>query len=133
MLKGTKLYSVLKFKCPRCQEGEFLEANPYNLKKAGDLKEVCSHCGLKYSKEPGFYYGAMYVAYAYGTALFVSIWVALSILVPEYTVELLIGLIFAAMIILGPYLYALSKITWANIFYHYDKQYASRKTNSTPE
>ena len=34
MLKKTRLYSILNFKCPRCHKGEFLESkNVYNLKK----------------------------------------------------------------------------------------------------
>ena len=121
MFKKTRLYSIFKFKCPRCHKGEFLESrNPYNLKKAGDIKEKCSSCGLKYSSEPGFYYGAMYVSYALGIALFVSIWVATFVLYPNYSAELLLGLIVGSMVLLGPYLYALSKIIWANFFFHYE-------------
>lgn len=126
MLKKTRLYSILHFKCPRCHKGEFLESrNVYNLKKAGDIKNSCSHCGLKYSTEPGFYYGAMYVSYAFGTALFVAIWVALTVLYPNYSTELLLGLIVGAIVVLGPYMYALSKITWANFFFHYEENYAN--------
>jgi len=121
MLKKTRLYSILKFKCPRCHVGEFLESrNVYNLKKAGDIKEKCECCSLKYSPEPGFYYGAMFVSYALGVALFVSIWIATSIIHPGYSAELLLGLIIGSIFILGPYLYALSKIIWANFFFHYE-------------
>ena len=121
MKKDTKLYSILKFKCPRCHKGEFLESrNVYNLKKAGNLREKCDCCALKYSREPGFYFGAMFVSYALGVALFVTIWVAIAILYPEYSAELLLGIIIGAIIILGPYLYALSKIIWANLFFHYE-------------
>lgn len=31
--KGTKLYSILRFKCPRCQDGDLFKVNnPYRLK-----------------------------------------------------------------------------------------------------
>ena len=120
MKKGSKLYSIFRFKCPQCHEGEFLETrNVYNLKKAGNLKERCSECGCKYSKEPGFYYGAMYVSYAFGVALWVATWVATSVLWPDYPAWFLILLIVVEMVVLGPYLYALSKITWANLFISY--------------
>ena len=26
--KGTKLYSILRLKCPRCQEGDFYKGHP---------------------------------------------------------------------------------------------------------
>ena len=121
MLKKTRLYSILNFKCPRCHKGEFLESRRvYNLKKAGNLREKCACCDLKYSREPGFYFGAMFVSYALGVALFVTIWVATAVLYPEYSSELLLGIIIGSILILGPYLYALSKIIWANLFFHYE-------------
>lgn len=119
--KGSKLYSIFKMKCPQCQEGEFFVSHPYDLKKAGDLHENCSKCGLKYSKEPGFYYGAMYVNYALGVALFVTLWVSFNLFFPDVGVGWQIGLIIFFTVILTPYMYALSKIIWANFFIKYDK------------
>ncbi|MDX2360265.1 MAG: DUF983 domain-containing protein [Crocinitomicaceae bacterium] len=109
-------------KCPRCQEGDFFKSNPYDLKKAGDIYTNCSHCDLKYSKEPGFYFGAMFVSYALAVALFVTIWVSMSLFAPQVSVWWQIGIIIGASIILSPYLYALSKIIWINFFIKYDKQ-----------
>ena len=119
--KGSKLYSIFKMKCPQCQEGDFFISHPYDLKKAGILHENCSKCGLKYSKEPGFYYGAMYVNYALGVALFVTLWVSFNLFFPDLSVGWQIGLIIFFTVILTPYMYALSKIIWANFFIKYDK------------
>ncbi len=59
--KGSKLYSVLFNKCPRCHEGNFMEeSNIFKFKKAFKMNENCSHCGLKYIWNLLFY-GAMYV------------------------------------------------------------------------
>ena len=129
MLKHS-LYSIFKFKCPRCNKGDFFESNnPYNLKKAGDIKESCSHCNLKYTPELGFYIGVMYVSYGLGIALFVLVWVATMVLHPNYTSMQLIGLLFLSMVLSGPYLYALSKTIWANMFYHYDEEFAKSNKN----
>ena len=126
------LYSIFNYKCPRCHQGEFLESrNPYNLKQAGNIKKSCSHCKLKYSPELGFYIGAMYVSYGFGIAMFLTVWVALSVLYPTYSPILLISLLFVSLIALGPYLYALSKITWANLFFHYEEEYAKTKIKQT--
>jgi uncharacterized protein (DUF983 family) len=128
MLKKTRLYSILNFKCPRCHKGEFLESrNVYNFKKAGNIRKKCDYCTLKYSREPGFYFGAMFVSYALGVALFVTIWVAIAVLYPEYSAELLLGIIIGAIIILGPILYALSKIIWVNLFFHYEDTILKQK------
>ncbi|MBL6658461.1 MAG: DUF983 domain-containing protein [Flavobacteriales bacterium] len=117
--KGSKLFSILKFKCPNCHEGEFFISHPYDLKKIGDLHNECSECHLKFSKEPGFYFGAMYVSYGLGIAIFVSVFVANKILnfnLSLFEIFILVGLILFAG---TPYLFHLSKIIWANIFFHY--------------
>lgn len=125
--KGSRLYSILKMKCPQCHEGDFFISHPYDLKKAGELHETCSVCHIKYSKEPGFYYGAMYVSYALTVALFVTMWTSFNLFFDNVSVGLQIFLIITATILLTPYLYALSKIIWANFFIKYDRE---RKSNS---
>ncbi len=124
--KGSKLYSIFRMKCPRCHEGEFFVSNPYDLKHAGEIHEKCSKCGLKYSKEPGFYYGAMYVSYALGVALFVTLWVSMNLFFDIESTGVQIGVIITITLVLTPYLYALSKIIWANFFIRYD-QFANSK------
>lgn len=118
--KGSKLYSIFKMKCPRCQEGDFFVSHPYDLKKAGDTHEHCSNCDLKYSREPGFYYGAMYVSYALGVALFVTLWVSFNLFFTEVNAGIQVLVVSVASIVLAPYFYALSKIIWANIFFSYE-------------
>jgi uncharacterized protein (DUF983 family) len=119
--KGTKMYSIGKMVCPRCQEGDFFVAHPYNLRKAGDTHEYCPKCGLKYEKEVGFYYGAMYVSYALGVALFVTCWVTFNLFFPSASTGIQITTISLVSLAAGPYFYALSKIIWANFFFGYDK------------
>ena len=103
-------------KCPQCQEGDFFVSHSYDLKKAGDIHERCSECDLKYSPEPGFYFGAMFVSYGLGVGLFVTFWVAFNLFFPNLTVGYQILIIVLASIFTAPYFYALSKIIWANLF-----------------
>ena len=125
-LKGSKLYSILNFKCPYCHEGQFFLAHPYNLKRAGDLLERCPECQRKYSLEPGFYIGAMYVSYAITVAVAVSVWVAILVLAPEMALHWQVGLIVTALVVGTPFYYALSKIMWANMFFEYKGPAAAR-------
>ena len=127
--KGSRLYSIFKMKCPRCHEGDFFEAHPYNLKKAGDLHKNCPNCGLKYSKEPSFYYGAMYMSYGLGVAMFVGFWVLMNLVFSLESTGLQITIIIGAAILSAPYFYALSKIIWANLFIKYDRIYESKKSD----
>ena len=119
MKKGTKLYSILKGRCPHCHEGAFFVSHAYRLKKIGDIHDHCSVCKKSYHPEPGFYFGALYVSYALGCAFMISI------LVGIYILNLEMGLMEKCFAVCGPWLiltpkmHALSKIIWANFFIKY--------------
>ncbi len=117
--KETRLYSILSLTCPHCHEGRFFVSHPYDLSRAGDLHARCGRCGRTYSKEPGFYYGAMYVAYGIGVAVCVTTWVVMEVLWPKATMLQQILTISGVMVVGTPLFYALSKIIWANMFFSY--------------
>ena len=79
--KASKFYSILNAKCPRCHDGPLFPPNTlYNPKRFADMYESCPCCGLAYEKEPGFYYGAMYMSYAVTTGLTLTMLAVLSFL-----------------------------------------------------
>jgi len=119
MKKGSKLYSIATMTCPQCQESHMMIANPYRFSTMGEVKDKCEVCGLDLKPEPGFYYGAMYVSYALGVAVFVTIWASCNWFFENVGVWTQISLVLIALIGLGPYLYALSKVIWANFFFSF--------------
>jgi len=119
--KGTAMYSIVKGKCPRCHEGDFFISHPYDLKNTGKPHEYCSECGLRLLKEPGFYFGAMYVSYAFAVMIFVAVVVGYYLIfrsVDAWNMLIIIGII---SVITAPLMYAYSKIIWINIFEKYKK------------
>ncbi len=56
-------YSIIFMKCPRCREGNMFEKPIFSFQKTFTMYDNCPHCGQKYSLEPGFYYGAMFISY----------------------------------------------------------------------
>jgi hypothetical protein len=120
MTKGTKIYSVFKNKCPKCHEGQFFEtANPFILSKLSKMPDNCPVCGQKYEPETGFFYGAMYVSYALGVALFVAVWVAINVLAPEMGAGGIIAWVLVALFVFFPLNFKLSRLVWINIFVKY--------------
>lgn len=63
MKKGTWYYPILNKKCPRCHEGELYPYSAVEVSNAFTMHERCPKCNLKYEREPGFWYGAMFVSY----------------------------------------------------------------------
>ncbi|WP_339656557.1 DUF983 domain-containing protein [uncultured Maribacter sp.] len=124
LAKGSKLYSIIFLKCPRCHTGEFLEANPYKLSNFNKVKERCPKCDLKYSIEPSFYTGSMYVSYGVGIAVAVAAYVLTLIFGLQLKISTLFIVIVTALILTMPWIAAVSKSIWANIFFKFDKKIA---------
>tara|TARA_R110002051_G_scaffold48308_2_gene95358 strand:- start:111801 stop:112190 length:390 start_codon:yes stop_codon:yes gene_type:complete len=124
--KGSKLYSIIFLKCPRCHKGEFLEANPYKLSNFNKLKERCPKCDLKYSLEPSFYTGSMYVSYGVGIAVAVAAYVLTRIFGLQLGIKSLFIIIVVALVLAMPWIAAVSKSIWANMFFKFDKEIAQK-------
>jgi len=68
-------YSTLSNKCPHCHQfNVFITNNAFDLKRFGKMNKSCACFGLKYEKEPGYFYSAMYVSYALMVGWFVITW-----------------------------------------------------------
>ncbi|GAB4052841.1 DUF983 domain-containing protein [Spirosoma litoris] len=129
MLKGTKLYSILFNKCPRCQEGDvFVSKSAYNLKQFDKMHEQCSHCHLRYEREPGFFTGALYVSYAYYVAFIISSFV-LFYAILNVNLDYYLAFLLPSLIILTPFFFRLARRTWLNFFVNYHPEFA--KDNQT--
>jgi len=118
--KRSKLYSILWAKCPHCHEGEFfVDRNPYNLRRAGDLLDACPVCRRRYSPEPGFYYGAMYLSYGLGVLLMTLVYLVVVLVWPSVSMWGSIWASVGSLFLLAPWMYALSKSIWGNLFFRY--------------
>ncbi|WP_298474109.1 DUF983 domain-containing protein [uncultured Maribacter sp.] len=124
--REAKLYSILFLKCPKCHEGAFLEANPYKLNKFNKVKKNCPSCNLKYSIEPSFYYGSMYVSYGVGIAVAVAVYALTQLLGLGFSLFEIFISIIVGLVISMPYIGAVSKSIWANIFFKFDKSMARK-------
>lgn len=117
--KGNKLNSIIPILCPQCHKGKFLEKVPYDFSEFTKVRSNCASCGLKYSLEPSFYFGSMFVSYALGVALMVGVIAVSYWATGVFSFQSTFIAICIVLTLLGPYINALSKIIWANIFFSY--------------
>lgn len=118
--KGTKLYSILKLKCPHCQEGDlFSHKNPYALKTLDKMPHYCPVCGEDFERETGFYYGAMMISHASTTVIAVMVHLTVFYF---YGWEIAPNLITLLVILIGlfPLIFRSSRAIWINFFVRYD-------------
>lgn len=118
------LKSALGWKCPRCGEGSlFLSNNPYERGKMMEMHHHCENCGLRYEKEAGFFYGAMYISYMINIALFVTATVAWYLFFDESTDwRIYIGSYVLITLILWPIIYRYSRAIWIMLFIKHEPE-----------
>lgn|SRR5690606_6805052 len=75
----SEFKSAVDGKCPRCRTGHMFSAPLFSFKSQKMLIK-CPACDLKFEKEPGYFYVAMYVSYALSVAELVAACVATYVL-----------------------------------------------------
>lgn len=69
----SALTGVVQQRCPRCRRGPLFTYSALNLAKFTEMPAACPVCKLNYEPEPGFYWGAMYISFAFSTAIMLVI------------------------------------------------------------
>ncbi|HLP55385.1 MAG TPA: DUF983 domain-containing protein [Fluviicola sp.] len=116
------LQSVFGNSCPRCHQGKvFSYRNPFNMRQMFKADTHCSHCGLKYEREPGFFYGAMYVSYALTSGWFIA-WYVINELWIHLGAWALITLMLVSFVVAAPLTFRASRLIWLNFFIAYDPE-----------
>lgn len=114
--------AIVKAKCPKCRVGA-IYANPIYSISGQKIYTNCPHCGLKYEREPGYFYAAMYVSYAFIVAELVTLAMATSILTGSENPWLYIGVLMGVVGLLAPFNMRYSRVLllhWLTpgLYYH---------------
>ncbi len=121
MLKGTKLYSVINNKCPKCQQADFfMYKNPFNLKTFDKMHDKCFNCGESFTKEIGFYYGAMYVSYGVNITIGIALFL-ITVLLFKMPLLVYLFIFLGISIVSFPIIMRVSRLIYINIFVKFNK------------
>jgi uncharacterized protein (DUF983 family) len=120
----SRLKSILFLKCPRCRKGNLLKAQPYHLMQFNKVNKNCPNCELHFNIEPGFFFGSMYVSYGIGVGIGVAVFIVLLLLGISGNLVTNFIVMSIILILLMPYINALSKVIWANFFFKFDTKYS---------
>jgi uncharacterized protein (DUF983 family) len=99
----------------------FEKGNFFHPLRFHKMHKNCQLCGQSFEPEPGFYFGAMFVSYGVNTALFIGVWVLLTLLVEDYSLTTLLVLLAVTVIIFLPLTYRLSRSIWIAIFVRFQR------------
>lgn len=97
-------------KCPRCRKGNIYEGPTYGL-KVQKMNSHCPYCGLRFEREPGYFYGAMYVTYAFAIAEMVTACMATYFITGDDSSFVLYATVaILSVVLLSPFNYRYSRI-----------------------
>ncbi|MBC7743896.1 MAG: DUF983 domain-containing protein [Flavobacterium sp.] len=127
----SKLSAALHSKCPRCRQGNLFANSMYGLKPQ-KMFENCSYCGLRYEREPGYFYVAMFVSYAFNIAQMIGIALLTFVISGEAESPwIYMATIFTGILLFSPFNYRYSRIIllyWLTPGLHYAPEKGVNRT-----
>ncbi|WP_214073498.1 DUF983 domain-containing protein [Mucilaginibacter sp. dw_454] len=118
----SQLSAAIHAKCPKCRRGDMFSNNSYNL-FSQKMNTNCPHCGFTFEPEPGYFYVAMFVSYAFNVAQMVTMAVALYVLSGSRNPWVYVGALLGVSVLLSPFNFRYSRVVllyWLTPGLHYD-------------
>lgn len=111
----SKLIKMFSGKCPHCEKGQvfYKNGNPF-LIQMPKMHSHCQECGHRFEREPGYFFGAMYVSYAIAVAEMVAIFVISRLFVTDLLNSFIIMAGISVFLMTINFKY--SRLIWMYIF-----------------
>lgn len=106
----SEFSAALHAKCPRCRRGDMFNTSMYGF-KLQKMNDNCPHCGVRFEREPGYFYVAMFISYGMNVIEMIIAGV-LTYLVTHNLEDpvLYMAVIFPVVILLSPINYRYSRV-----------------------
>lgn len=111
---------ILNNDCPNCYKGKVFRDKSFFFSVGfPKMNEYCSHCNNKFEKEPGYFFGSMFVSYGLGVGeAIITYFIAHQFF--EKTIDLrMIPIIAVVIILLSSLNLRLSRMIWIYMFKNY--------------
>ena len=115
MNEKSALSAVLEGRCPQCRQKRLFKQAPYTLKFL-EMHTNCGHCGLRYEREPGFFFGAMYISYALSVGILLTTGTLVYFIGSNPSSSTYIIWVIGISLLLYPINYRLSRILFLHLF-----------------
>jgi len=124
----STLTGILNQRCPRCRKGPLFTYSAFNLAHFTEMPAACPVCGQAYEPEPGFYWGAMYISFAFSTGIMLVVGLAVYYLLGDPDTWVYTAAVAVVALLFTPLSLRYSRTLMLYLFggVRYDKQYASR-------
>ena len=117
---SNSIVHILNNDCPQCHKGKvFNEKSIFFNFGFPKMNEYCSHCNYKFEKEPGYFFGAMYVNYGLTVAQGIATYVIAQFFFKETFDLRIIPIIAVVILAMASINIRLSRLLWIYMFKNY--------------
>jgi uncharacterized protein (DUF983 family) len=113
------IFHLLNNKCPNCHKGNIFKDKSLFRFWFPKMNDHCSHCETKFNKEPGYFFGAMYVNYALNVAQGITTYFLAKPFFTETFDLRMFPIIAGVLLLLTFFNIRLSRLVWIYIFRNY--------------
>lgn len=126
--ENSAFMAFAKSKCPRCRSGKLFTHPFYSLGNFLKFHDKCPVCDLKFEKETGFFWAAMYISYGFNVAIALTIGIALNFFVEDPSINTYIFSIVGAVVLGSTLIFRYSRMVALYSFsgYKYNKSYVKK-------
>ncbi|WP_231590777.1 DUF983 domain-containing protein [Hymenobacter terrenus] len=120
--------ALLGLRCPRCHQGKLFSHSALNITKFAEMPAQCPVCEQSFEPEPGFYYGSMYITFAFNVATVLVVGVLLYYLFGNPDTWVYVVVVTVITLLLTPAILRYSRAMMLYLFggAHYDPKWRGR-------
>ncbi|MFD2202974.1 DUF983 domain-containing protein [Shivajiella indica] len=104
--------AMLHGKCPQCREGSIFPSSLFSYHKLTEVNHTCPKCKAVLTPEPDFFYGAMYISYAFSVALVINVLIILNFFFEDPDISVYIITVIVSNLVLLPLMLRYSKVLY---------------------
>lgn len=109
----NRLVAIVKGLCPRCRRGSVFG-------RVIKMNDHCPSCGIAFSREPGYFSGAMYFSYILGVGVIIFFFLVLALVTRGWSFMRLVQWAAYASIPFIPFVFFYSRVLWIHFDRHFE-------------
>ncbi|MCE7993019.1 MAG: DUF983 domain-containing protein [Roseivirga sp.] len=112
-----RLGPIVKSKCPNCEKGSVFASGGNILKLKGpEMNTTCPVCEYKFEREPGYFFGAMFISYGLTIAQAMAVYFIIWTIGVDLSVDMIMLIITLVLVVLLFPNFRASRVIWMYIF-----------------
>ena len=120
--------ALAQLRCPRCHQGQLFTYSALNISKFARMPAECPVCGQTFEPEPGFYFGSMYITFAFNVATTLVLGVLIYYLLGNPDTWVYVAIVTVATVVFTPVILRYSRALMLYLFggVQYNKNWKRR-------